>query len=344
MLESFGDYKVLEQIGAGGVSEVYRARDTRAGRTTAIKVLTADVAVDPVRGQPIADEAFLARSLGHPNVATLYDIGEQEGRPHLVYEFVQGQTLGALLGGKPINPRRALEFATQIADALADAHALGLVHRSLTPDTVMISAKGNAKVLDFGLGHYATAVATGIAATGASVPAMRYWAPEQRTGVVEARCDIYSLGLILVEMLTGRFPPTDGSPPSLSNVPTAFQPLLGRMLEMDPPRRADSAATIAAELRQLTATLEAQRGGSPPPGLSAEGPLGSRTSPAPNTVSPAPVRPKDGGRRTTPAPLATKRPPRPAPGADGSEAVARTATVIVIVALVLAVVIWWLAV
>lgn len=344
MLESFGDYKVLEQIGTGGVSEVYRARDTRAGRTTAIKVLMADVAVDPVRGQPIADEAFLARTLGHPNAATLYDIGEQDGRPHLVYEFVQGQSLSALLGGKPINPRRALEFATQIADALADAHALGLVHRSLSPDTVMISAKGNAKILDFGLGHYATAVATGIAATGASVPAMRYWAPEQRTGVVEPRSDIYALGLILVEMLTGRFPQADGSPPSLSIVPTAIQPVLGRMLETEPLRRADSAATIAAELRQLTATLEAQREGAPPPGSSADGPGGPRTLPAPNTAPPAPVRPKDGGRRATPAPVATRRPPRPALGADGTEAIGQTATVIVIVALVLAVLIWWLAV
>jgi len=174
-----------------------------------------------------------------------------------VYEFVQGQTLEALLGGRPINPRRALEFGAQIADALADAHALGLVHRSLRPDTVMISTKGNAKVLDFGLGHYATAVAARTAKSGAAVPSVRYWAPEQRTGSADSCSDIYALGLMLFEMLTGKFPQTDGRAPDLSLVPTAIQPVVGRMLVEDPARRVDSAATVAAELRQLIATLDA---------------------------------------------------------------------------------------
>mgnify|MGYP003337718253 FL=1 len=166
MQEAFGEFKVLERVGAGLKAETFRARDTRAGRTAAVKVLTSDLAMDPVVGAPFVDEAYLAEKLGHPNVAALYEIGEQDGRPHLVYEFIQGQSLTAVLGGQPINPRRALELATQIADALADAHALGLVHRALRPDKVIVSLKGNAKVLDFGLGHYAAAVVRQLADSG----------------------------------------------------------------------------------------------------------------------------------------------------------------------------------
>lgn len=258
MQESFGEYKVLERVGAGSKAEVFRARDTRAGRTAAIKVLTSDVATDPVRGQPIADEAFLAKTLGHPNVATLYDVGEQDGRPHLVYEFVQGQTLKALLGGHPINPRRALEFATQVADALAEAHAIGLVHRALRTDKVLVSQKGTAKITDFGLGLYATAVAYELANSGAPVPAMAYWAPEQRTGEVDPRSDIYALGLILVEMLTGR-PPEHGDMLLDLSVSPLVAPLVRRMLEADPSRRIDSAATVAAQLRELVVALDTQR-------------------------------------------------------------------------------------
>lgn len=349
MLESFGDYKVLEQIGTGAHAEVFRARDTRAGRTTAIKVLTADVAMDPERGRPIADDAFLARTLGHPNAATLYDIGEQAGRPHLVYEFIQGQTLEALLAGKPINPRRALEFATQVADALAEAHALGLVHRALRPDTVMISTKGNAKVLDFGLGHYATAVAALVAETGASVPAMRYWAPEQRAGAADARSDIYALGLVLVEMLTGKYPQADGRPPDVSMAPTAIQPVLSRMLAEDPALRVDSAATVAAELRQLTATLDTQRDAptAPAPASAASSHAGRTPRTSPSTAVPpqatATTRATPAGRPNPPA-IPMRKSAVPTSGQAGTDAVASAATVVVAVALVLAVLIWWFAV
>lgn len=264
MQESFGEYKVLERVGAGSGAEVFRARDTRAGRTAAIKVLTSDIATDPVRGQPIADEAFQAVKLGHPNVATLYAVGEQDGRPYLVYEFVQGQTLTALLGGQAINPRRALEFAAQIADGLADAHALGVVHRALRPDTIIVSQKGTAKITDFGLGLYATSVAEDLARSGAPVPAMAYWAPEQRAGSADHRADIFALGLTLMEMLAGRPPARSGMPFDLSLSPHVA-PLVTRMLDTDPDRRCDSAATVAGELRQLLAALDAQRDAPPAP-------------------------------------------------------------------------------
>jgi serine/threonine protein kinase len=266
MQESLGDYRILEWIGAGGSAEVFRARDTRLGRTAAIKVLTADEVDDQSQRKRFLDEAALAAALGHPNVAALYEIGEQDGHPYLVFEFVQGQTLSGLLAGRPLNARRALEFAIQIADALADAHATGLVHHALRPDKIIVSLKGTAKTIDFGLGHYAMAVARRLAATGAPVSAMAYWPPEQAAGASgDPRLDIYALGLILREMLTGRPPSADLPSSELSGVPANVQPILARMISADPQRRPDSAATVAADLRAVAAQLDARREASPGP-------------------------------------------------------------------------------
>lgn len=264
MHDSFGGYKVLERVGAGSKAEVFRARDTRAGRTAAVKVLTSELAVDPVAGQPFVDDAYAAAKLGHPNAAALYEIGEQDGRPYLVYEYVQGQSLKALLGGLPINPRRALEFATQIADALADAHAHGVIHRDLRPEKVLVSQKGTAKVIDFGLGHYATAVARQQQArAGRPSAAMGYWAPEQRDGLGDQQSDIYALGLVLLEMLTGQPPTSDGQRPPLSGLTSSAEarlaPLVTRMLAVDPGQRVASAATVAAEFRDAIHALEERR-------------------------------------------------------------------------------------
>ncbi|MGE3508937.1 MAG: serine/threonine-protein kinase [Vicinamibacterales bacterium] len=282
MHDSFGGYKVLERVGAGGKAEVFRARDTRAGRTAAVKVLTSELAVDPVAGRPFVDDAYAAATLGHPNAAALYEIGEQDGRPYLVYEYVQGQSLKALLGGHPINPRRALEFATQIADALADAHAHGIIHRALRPEKVLVSQKGTAKVIDFGLGHYATAVARQQqTVAGKPAAAMSYWAPEQRDGLGDQQSDIYALGLILLEMLTGQPPTPDGQPPPLNGLASSTQarlaPLVTRMLAADPGQRVTSAATVAAEFRDAIHALDEGRD-SP---ASTTGPM-----PAPDTWGP----------------------------------------------------------
>jgi serine/threonine-protein kinase len=290
MRESFGDYKVLERVGAGSKAEVFRARDTRAGRTAAIKVLTADIAMDPVAGAPFVDEAYVAAKLRHPNAASLYDIGEQDGRPHLVYEFIQGQTLKALLAGRPINPRRALEFATQIADALAEAHALGLAHRCLRPDKVLVSQKGTAKVTDFGLGRYATAVAGQRLSPGEAHAATAYWAPEQRQGTADHRADIYALGLLLHEMLTGRPPGADGRPAEAGGgaaIDPLFAPVLAFATAVDPASRFDSAATLAATLRELTAQLELRRE-TPSAPLPSSAPPTPTGAAAPSSRSPVP--------------------------------------------------------
>src|ERR671931_649348 len=126
MLEQLGQYKILDRLGEGGMGEVYRARDTRLGRTVAIKVLPDAVADDADRRARFVREAQAAAALSHPNIAALYEIGEDRGRLFLVFEFVPGATLTTVIGGRPLNPRRAVDFAVQIADALADAHAAGI--------------------------------------------------------------------------------------------------------------------------------------------------------------------------------------------------------------------------
>jgi serine/threonine protein kinase len=173
--DDFGDYRILEWIGAGPIAEVFRARDTHKGRTVAIKVITSDHADDPAARQALEKECAIALNLGHRHSATLYGWGEHNGRPYLVYDFVAGQTLGALLAGQPLNARRAIEFAIQISDALAEAHAHGLTHRMLRPDKLLVSLNGTAKIIDFGLGGYAVAATR---RAGGAPFAMTYWAPE----------------------------------------------------------------------------------------------------------------------------------------------------------------------
>src|SRR5262245_60400188 len=218
MFESLAHYKILDRIGAGGMGEVYRARDTRLGRTVALKVLVADVAADPDRRDRFLREARASAALSHPNIAALYEIGEDQGRLFLALEYVPGESLSAVIGGRPMNPRRAINLAVQIADGLADAHAAGLVHRDIKPGNIIVTPKGNAKILDFGLatwtaggaerdqcaGDAATMTATGV---GTTLGTVAYMSPEQAVGErVDERTDIFSLGIVLFEMLTGRLP------------------------------------------------------------------------------------------------------------------------------------------
>jgi serine/threonine protein kinase len=269
MRDAIGDYKVLERIGAGGAAEVFRARDTRLGRTAAIKVLTSEIAMDPIQGPAFVTEANLAVTLGHPSVAALYEIDEQDGRPHLVFEFVPGQTLSAVLAGHPLNPRRAIDFAAQVADGLAEVHAAGLVHRMLRPEKIIVTMKGTAKTIDVGLGQYAMAVARRTAVDGTPVAAMAYWAPEQIAGAPgDHRSDIWGLGLTLIEMLTGT-PPVPGQPPSTSSLPPELRPLVARMVTEGPDRRPQSAATVAAELRAIAAAIDTRRDAVPSPPVAA---------------------------------------------------------------------------
>jgi eukaryotic-like serine/threonine-protein kinase len=212
-----GPYRITSLIGSGGMGEVYKAVDSRLGRTVAVKVLPSDLASDADRRQRFELEARAISSLNHPRIAALYDVGEQAGTPYLVMELVDGQTLAdRLLRGKlPLS--QALEYAVQIADALEDAHRNGIVHRDLKPGNVMITGAG-VKLLDFGLAKLrdgAKAASQEPAATirqrspltseGTILGTVQYMAPEQLEGAdVDARADIFSFGAIVYEMLSGK--------------------------------------------------------------------------------------------------------------------------------------------
>jgi serine/threonine protein kinase len=279
MSETLGHYRILERIGVGGIGEVYRARDTRAGRTVAIKVLSADLTADAERRERLLEEARAVTAVSHQNIATLFEVAEEDGQPFLVFEYVPGQPLTRVIGGRPLNPRRAVDLAGQIADALAEAHAADVVHRDLRPDTIIITPKGNAKILDFGLAQWTAAGAARQAASaamagGASLPISRvaYLSPEQASGQEgDHRTDIYSLGVILYEMLTGKLPfpgatlnrnaivsPRSMSRPSSVNaaVPPELDSIVAKAMLRSLDERYEVAATLSAELRSIAAVLD----------------------------------------------------------------------------------------
>jgi eukaryotic-like serine/threonine-protein kinase len=290
MFETLGLYKILDRIGAGGIGEVYRARDTRLGRTVAIKVAAPAIAGDARQRARFLEDARAAAALSHPNIAALYEIGEDQDQLFLVFEFAPGGSLTSAVAGRPMNARRAIDLAVQIADALADAHAEGIVHGDINPGNIIVTPKGNAKVLDVGLsawtaggrarGHAAAAMAAG---AGVAPRIVAYMSPEQALGEqVDHRTDLFSLGVVLFEMLTGR-PPFSGADaaavalqivqapapiPSAINasLPREIDPIVSRALAKSLEHRYDSAATMAAELRSVTAILDVRTSASEPSG------------------------------------------------------------------------------
>lgn len=282
-------YNLLERIGESALGEVYRARDTKFGRTVALKVIKAD-ALEGVPRDAFLDDARTAATLSHPNIATLFDVGEYEGGCYLAYEFAQGVTLRQEIAGHRVNPRRVVELAVQIADALAEAHAHGIIHTDIRSDTIFVTPKGNAKVLDFGMARWTRggAVRRLAAARPDSLGAdaqgvVAYMSPEQALGgLVDARSDVFSLGVLAYEMLAGRNPfagprPADtivkiiaeqAAPASSVNpdVPPEFDALVSRALAKDIEYRQQSAASFSAELRSIGAMLDVRTGDSPAPG------------------------------------------------------------------------------
>jgi eukaryotic-like serine/threonine-protein kinase len=273
-----GPYQVVSQIGAGGMGEVYKAADTRLGRTVAIKVLPEHLAGDPERLGRFRREAQAISSLNHPHICALHDVGDEHGTPFLVMEFVERETLDDRITRGPLRVDDALEYATQIADALRAAHDHGVVHRDLKPGNVMITASG-VKLLDFGLAKFGTegtrdvdlpqlptrTVSRPLTEVGTILGTFRYMAPEQLEGKeVDARTDLYALCLVLYEMVTGT-PAFDGTtkasliaailkdrPRPLRDVQPASPPQLDRViqtgLDKDPNKRWQSARELAHAL------------------------------------------------------------------------------------------------
>src|SRR6266581_9633183 len=210
-----GNYRILEKIGAGGQGTVYRATDTKLGRTVVIKVLPPEFTVKEANLKRFEREARLASSLDHPNICTIFDLDEVEGVHFIAMQYVEGPNVRQLLGGRPLELKSALLIAIQVADALSAAHARGIIHRDIKSGNVMVTDAGQVKVLDFGLAKLldeTEAQTSGIHQTeltevGVPYGTATYAAPEQARGErVDSRADIFSTGVLLYEMLTGTWP------------------------------------------------------------------------------------------------------------------------------------------
>src|SRR5918999_6426003 len=219
-LTSISRYRILEKLGAGGMGEVYLAEDTKLGRKVALKLLSEELTHNRDRLSRFDQEAYAASALNHPNILTIYEMGDEGGRHYIATEFIDGITLRKRLGGQPMDVTEILDIAIQITGALEEAHAAGIIHRDIKPENVMIRKNGHVKVLDFGLAKLmdrstegeqtdTEAVTRAFVQTDAGVVmgTSLYMSPEQARGkVVDARSDIWSLGVILYEMATGRAP------------------------------------------------------------------------------------------------------------------------------------------
>jgi serine/threonine protein kinase/tetratricopeptide (TPR) repeat protein len=270
-------YKVVSRLGSGGMGVVYRAEDVRLGRPVALKFLPPEHARDPVAAARLQREARAASALNHPNICTIYDVGEHDGQHFIAMELVEGETLAEAIAGRPMEVERALAIAAQIADALGAAHARGIVHRDLKPANIIVTASGHAKILDFGLArhqdHAADVTAARLTGTGTALGTVAYMSPEQARGLdVDARSDIFSLGLVLYEMFTGRAAFAGGTtavifdailnrdvaPPRtrVSSLPPAFDALVSRMLAKDPVSRPQQASAVSGELSAMLRSLQ----------------------------------------------------------------------------------------
>ena len=274
-----GPYEIISLIGAGGMGEVYRARDQRLGRDVAIKILPASFAADPDRLRRFEQEAHAIAALNHPNILGVYDIGEYDGTRFMVCELLEGESLHAILSRGALSHRRAIDYSIQVAHGLAAAHSKDIAHRDLKPDNIFITRDGRVKILDFGLaknidgaGRDATMTSGGPGTdAGTVVGTAGYMSPEQIRGVaVDCRTDIFSFGTVVYEMLTGvrafkrdttaetmtailhDDPPEN--PPDGRALPPALDRIVHHCLEKAPERRFQSARDLAFDLESITST------------------------------------------------------------------------------------------
>jgi serine/threonine protein kinase len=267
-------YRIVKKLGAGGMGEVYLAQDTKLDRKVALKILPAELEANQDRMRRFVQEAKAAAALNHPNIAHIYEIAEADSVHFIAMEFVQGETLDASINGKPLELKEALAIATQIAEGLSEAHGHGIIHRDIKPSNIIITPRGQAKVMDFGLAKSLpttdaidTEAATQnlLTTPGTVIGTVHYMSPEQVKGEkVDARTDIFSFGVVLYEMLSGRQPFANASaaatasailthePPPLArycvDAPDELQRIVRKCLEKDRERRYQTMRDVAIDL------------------------------------------------------------------------------------------------
>ena len=320
--QTIGNYRIGARLGGGGMGVVYSAEDTRLGRPVAVKFLSEEMARHPQALERFEREARAASALNHPNIATVYDVGEHEGRPYLVMELVEGQALDQRLRERAPDIATLVDWAIQIADALDAAHAKGIVHRDVKPANLLVNARGQIKVLDFGLAkvaepHAGAAEAAQLSAgptvddlltsPGVAVGTVSYMSPEQARGEeLDARSDLFSLGCVLYEMATGHRAFTGKTPAVVFHailertpapvreanpaLPAKLEEIIAKALEKERDLRYQTAAELRGDLRRLKRELDLGRGAAPgASGSTTAVAAAPRTPPAPTPSAGVPA-------------------------------------------------------